>query len=99
MTLTLILFFDSAVAIYLSCKFFVNGVEWVGQRLKLTQTATGTILAAFGTALPETVVTHGAAKIYVVTEAMRASPLHRRKEAQCFRDMDKYNNDQTSRAN
>jgi cation:H+ antiporter len=57
MTLTLILFFGSAVAIYLSCEFFVNGVEWVGQRLKITQTATGTILAAFGTALPESVVT------------------------------------------
>jgi cation:H+ antiporter len=56
-TLTLILFFGSAVAIYLSCEFFVNGVEWVGQRLQLAQTATGTILAAFGTALPETVVT------------------------------------------
>ena len=46
MALTLILFFGSAVAIYLSCEFFVNGVEWVGQRLKITQTATGTILAA-----------------------------------------------------
>jgi cation:H+ antiporter len=57
MALTLILFFGSAVAIYLSCEFFVNGVEWVGQRLKITQTATGTILAAFGTALPESVVT------------------------------------------
>ena len=57
MTLTLILFFGSAVAIYLSCEFFVNGVEWVGQRLKITQTATCTILAAFGTALPESVVT------------------------------------------
>jgi cation:H+ antiporter len=32
-------------------------VEWVGQRLQLAQTATGTILAAFCTALPETVVT------------------------------------------
>jgi cation:H+ antiporter len=57
LTLTLFLFFGSAVAIYLSCEFFVNGVEWVGQRLQLAQTATGTILAAFGTALPETVVT------------------------------------------
>jgi cation:H+ antiporter len=35
----------------------VNGVEWVGQRLNMGQTATGTILAAFGTALPESVVT------------------------------------------
>src|SRR5207245_1245161 len=36
---------------------FTNGVEWLGVRLKLGQTATGTILAALGTALPEGVVT------------------------------------------
>jgi cation:H+ antiporter len=57
MALTLLLFLGSAVAIYLACEFFVNGVEWVGQRLGVGQTATGTILAAFGTALPESVVT------------------------------------------
>ncbi|MDB5410003.1 MAG: Ca2+/Na+ antiporter [Rhodospirillales bacterium] len=57
MALTLILFFGSAVAIYICCEFFVNGVEWVGHRLRITETATGTILAAFGTALPESVVT------------------------------------------
>jgi cation:H+ antiporter len=47
----------SAGAIYLSCEAFVNGVEWLGRRLKVGRTATGTILAAFGTALPESVVT------------------------------------------
>ena len=57
MLLTILLFLGSAVAIYLACEFFVNGVEWVGQRLNMGQTATGTILAAFGTALPESVVT------------------------------------------
>jgi cation:H+ antiporter len=35
----------------------VNGVEWLGRKLNVSQTATGTILAAFGTALPESVVT------------------------------------------
>jgi cation:H+ antiporter len=55
--ITLVLFFGSAVAIYLACEFFVNGVEWVGQRFNLSQNATGTVLAAFGTALPESVVT------------------------------------------
>jgi hypothetical protein len=35
----------------------VNGVEWIGRRLNLTATATGTVLAAFGTALPESAVT------------------------------------------
>ena len=57
MLLALVLFFASAIAIYVCCAFFVNGVEWVGHRLNVSQTATGTILAAFGTALPESVVT------------------------------------------
>src|SRR5579872_5499772 len=55
--LTITLLLGSAVVIYLSCEFFVNGVEWVGQRFAVGQKATGTILAAFGTALPESVVT------------------------------------------
>jgi cation:H+ antiporter len=46
-----------AVAIYLSCEWFVNAVEWLGQRLNVGRMAVGTILAAFGTALPESVVT------------------------------------------
>jgi cation:H+ antiporter len=70
MALTLILFFGSAVAIYLACEFFVNGVEWVGWRFNITQTATGTILAAFGTALPESVVTF-VAVIFGATAAER----------------------------
>jgi cation:H+ antiporter len=46
-----------AVAIYLSCEWFVNAVEWLGVRLNVGKMAVGTILAAFGTALPEYVVT------------------------------------------
>ncbi|WP_459617192.1 sodium:calcium antiporter [Bordetella sp. 2513F-2] len=57
MLLTLFLFVLSAAAIYLACEYFVNGVEWVGHRCSLGATATGTILAAFGTALPESAVT------------------------------------------
>lgn len=55
--LTIILLLGSAGVIYLSCEYFVNGVEWVGRRLAVGEQATGTILAAFGTALPESVVT------------------------------------------
>jgi cation:H+ antiporter len=51
------LLLGAAVLIYLACEFFVNGVEWVGHKLAVGQKATGTILAAFGTALPESVVT------------------------------------------
>jgi cation:H+ antiporter len=47
----------AAGLIYLSCEYFVNAVEWVGVRLGVSQNAVGTVLAAFGTALPESVVT------------------------------------------
>ena len=57
MLITLVLLFGSAAMIYLACESFINGVEWMGHRLSFSQTATGTILAAFGTALPESVVT------------------------------------------
>lgn len=43
--------------IYFSCEFFVNGVEWLGHQFSMSKNATGTLLAAFGTALPESVVT------------------------------------------
>jgi len=46
-----------AVGIYLACEWFVNAVEWLGVRLKVGPVAVGTILAAAGTALPESVVT------------------------------------------
>jgi cation:H+ antiporter len=52
-----LLLLGSAAVIYFSCEFFVNGVEWLGRKLSVGSTATGTILAAFGTALPESVVT------------------------------------------
>lgn len=57
MLLTLTLFSLSAGAIYLACNYFVNGIEWFGRRLKLGATAVGSVLAAFGTALPESAVT------------------------------------------
>jgi cation:H+ antiporter len=57
MLLILCLFLVSAGAIYLACEYFVNGIEWLGRRLRLGATATGTVLAAFGTALPESAVT------------------------------------------
>jgi cation:H+ antiporter len=57
MMLTLFLLVVSAVTIYLACEYFVNGVEWAGIRLGVSKNAVGTVLAAFGTALPESVVT------------------------------------------
>jgi cation:H+ antiporter len=52
-----ILLLACAVVIYLACEWFVNAVEWLGVRLKVGPVAVGTILAAVGTALPESVVT------------------------------------------
>ncbi|MDI3261730.1 MAG: sodium:calcium antiporter [Fulvimonas sp.] len=57
MSLTILALLLSAGAIYAACEYFVNGVEWLGRRLHLGDTATGTVLAAFGTALPESAVT------------------------------------------
>ncbi|GAC1503270.1 MAG: sodium:calcium antiporter [Steroidobacteraceae bacterium] len=58
--LTIALFVGSAAAIYFACEYFVNGIEWLGRKWAVGETATGTILAAFGTALPESAVTFAA---------------------------------------
>lgn len=42
--------------ILVSAELFTNGVEWLGKRLNLSEGAVGSILAAVGTALPETLV-------------------------------------------
>ena len=55
--LHVVLLLGSAVVIYLACEWFVNAVEWLGVRLKVGPIAVGSILAAIGTALPESVVT------------------------------------------
>ena len=57
MALTVFILLASAAVIYVACELFVNGVEWIGHRFAMGQKATGAILAAFGTAMPEIVVT------------------------------------------
>lgn len=57
MILTFTLLLASAILIYFSCEYFVNAIEWAGLRLGVSKNAVGTVLAAFGTALPESVVT------------------------------------------
>ena len=37
-------------------EYFTNAVEWLGRRLNLSDSATGSLLAAVGTAMPETLV-------------------------------------------
>ncbi len=57
MALTVVLLLGCAALIYFACEFFVNGIEWIGRKAGIAETAVGTILAAMGTALPESVVT------------------------------------------
>ena len=42
--------------ILVAAELFTNGVEWLGRKLKLGEGAVGSILAAVGTALPETLL-------------------------------------------
>lgn len=46
----------SLAFILISCIFFTNSVEWLGKKLNLNQGVVGSILAAVGTALPETII-------------------------------------------
>src|ERR1700731_4332468 len=57
MLITLAVLLLSAGCVYWACEYFVNGVEWFGRKAGISQNAVGTVLAAFGTALPESVVT------------------------------------------
>lgn len=49
-------FVASLVLILVAAELFTNGVEWLGFRLGLGESAVGSLLAAVGTALPETLI-------------------------------------------
>lgn len=51
-----VLLLGSFALLLLGAEIFTNGVEWLGQRLGVSESATGSILAAVGTALPETMI-------------------------------------------
>lgn len=42
--------------ILLGAELFTNGIEWFGRKLQLAEGAVGSVLAAVGTALPETMI-------------------------------------------
>ncbi|MGH2407550.1 MAG: sodium:calcium antiporter [Candidatus Limnocylindrales bacterium] len=44
------------LVILLGAELFTNGIEWVGRKLDLAEGAVGSVLAAVGTALPETMI-------------------------------------------
>lgn len=51
--------FQGIIGLFLilfSCELFTNAIEWTGKKFKLNEGITGSILAAVGTALPETMV-------------------------------------------
>lgn len=57
MLLSHILLLALSFAIILAgSEMFTNGVEWAGHRLKISEAAVGSLLAAVGTALPETFI-------------------------------------------
>jgi cation:H+ antiporter len=47
---------SSFVVILIASELFTNGVEWLGERLGVAEAAVGSLLAAVGTALPETFI-------------------------------------------
>ncbi|RTZ58444.1 MAG: sodium:calcium antiporter [Gammaproteobacteria bacterium] len=51
-----VLFFASLIGILISAELFTNAVEDIGDRLNLSHGVVGSLLAAVGTALPETLV-------------------------------------------
>ena len=55
MTSILILIVSLGI-ILAGAEVFVNGIEWLGKRLELSEGAVGSVLAAVGTALPETLI-------------------------------------------
>jgi cation:H+ antiporter len=44
------------IVILVAAELFTNGIEWFGRRLNLAEGAVGSVLAAVGTALPETMI-------------------------------------------
>lgn len=54
--MTVVLLLIALVIILASAELFTNGVEWLGRRYDLGEGAVGSVLAAVGTAMPETLV-------------------------------------------
>lgn len=53
---SLVILAISLVAILLGAALFTNGIEWLGKKLNLSEGTVGSILAAVGTALPESMI-------------------------------------------
>lgn len=51
-----ILLFGGLLIILIGAELFTNAVEWLGRKLHLSHSVTGNLLAAVGTALPESII-------------------------------------------
>ncbi|KUK81081.1 MAG: Ca2+/Na+ antiporter [Pelotomaculum thermopropionicum] len=56
MAVNLTILAGSLIIILAGAKIFTNGVEWLGKKFNLSEGAVGSVLAAVGTAMPETLV-------------------------------------------
>ncbi len=56
MYLDLLILAAGLLVILAGANIFTNGIEWLGKRLNLSEGAVGSVLAAVGTAMPETMV-------------------------------------------
>ncbi|MEO8571253.1 MAG: sodium:calcium antiporter [Chloroflexota bacterium] len=77
----LVVLLGAFVVILLGAELFTNGIEWFGRKLNLAEGAVGSVLAAIGTALPETLIpviailfTSGAASREVGIGAILGAP-------------------------
>lgn len=48
--------FGALLVILAAAELFTNGIEWLGHKLNLSEGVVGSVLAAVGTALPETLI-------------------------------------------
>ena len=51
-----IILFGGLLIILIGAELFTNAVEWLGKKLRLSHSVTGNLLAAVGTALPESII-------------------------------------------
>ena len=79
---SVVLLIVSLGVILLGAELFTNGIEWFGKRLQLAEGAVGSVLAAVGTAMPETMIpviailfTRGAGSHEVGVGAILGAPL------------------------
>ncbi|MCE5198537.1 MAG: sodium:calcium antiporter [Armatimonadota bacterium] len=79
--MTFVYLFLGLLTIFLAAELFTNAIEWFGKHMKVSEGAVGSVLAAVGTALPETsvaivaVTTGGKAHTEAGIGAMLGAPM------------------------